>query len=43
MPKTLLPHAVRLQFAPGALVHANRSGAAFTDAWQWVAGDELLR
>jgi len=40
MPKTLLPHAVRLEFAPGALVHANLSGAAFTDDWLWVAGDE---
>lgn len=40
MPTTRLPHAVRLEFAPGALVHANLSGAAFTDDWLWVAGDE---
>ncbi len=38
--KTLIPHSVRLEFAPGALVHSNLSGAAFTDDWLWVAGDE---
>jgi hypothetical protein len=34
------PHAVRLEFRPGALVHANLSGAAFSGDWLWVAGDE---
>lgn len=34
------PHAVRLEFTPGALVHANLSGAAFTGEHLWVAGDE---
>lgn len=35
------PCAVRLEFAPGALVHANLSGAAFTGSdWLWVVGDE---
>ncbi|KAB7770140.1 DUF3616 domain-containing protein [Xanthomonas maliensis] len=38
--KTLFPHRVRLEFNPGALVHSNLSGAAFTDDWLWVAGDE---
>ncbi|WP_108853088.1 DUF3616 domain-containing protein, partial [Xanthomonas fragariae] len=38
--KTLIPHSVRLEFAPGALVHSNLSGAAFADDWLWVAGDE---
>ncbi|PPT97658.1 DUF3616 domain-containing protein [Xanthomonas arboricola] len=38
--KTLIPHSVRLEFAPGALVHSNLSGAVFTDDWLWVAGDE---
>ena len=33
-------NAVRLEFAPGALVHANLSGAAFTGDWLWVVGDE---
>jgi hypothetical protein len=41
MPKTRSHHAVRLEFAPGSLVHANLSGAAFTGTdWLWVAGDE---
>jgi hypothetical protein len=41
MPKTRLSNAVRLEFTHGSLVHANLSGAAFTDAdWLWVAGDE---
>ncbi len=35
-----LAHAVRLEFAPDALVHANLSGAAFSGDWLWVAGDE---
>ncbi|WP_372393404.1 DUF3616 domain-containing protein [Xanthomonas sp. NCPPB 3582] len=38
--KTLIPRSVRLEFTPGALVHSNLSGAAFTDDWLWVAGDE---
>jgi Protein of unknown function (DUF3616) len=40
MPKTRVANAVRLEFEPGALVHANLSGAAFTGDWLWVAGDE---
>lgn len=41
MPNTRLAHAVRLEFEPGALVHDNLSGAAFTGPdWLWVAGDE---
>lgn len=41
MPNTRSPHAVRLEFEPGALVHDNLSGAAFTGPdWLWVAGDE---
>jgi hypothetical protein len=40
MPDTLNPHAVRLEFEPGALVHTNLSGAAFSGEWLWVAGDE---
>ena len=41
MQKARLPHAVRLEFEPGALVHDNLSGAAFSgDDWLWVAGDE---
>jgi hypothetical protein len=40
MPSTRIPNAVRLEFAPGALVHANLSGAAFSGDWLWVAGDE---
>lgn len=40
MPKTRIANAVRLEFEPGALVHANLSGAAFTGDWLWVAGDE---
>lgn len=35
-----LSNAVRLEFEPGALVHANLSGAAVTGEWLWVAGDE---
>lgn len=38
--KTLIPYSVRRELAPGALVHSNLSGAAFTDDWLWVAGDE---
>ena len=38
--KLLLPYSVRLEFAPGALVQSNLSGAAFTDDWLWVVGDE---
>ena len=40
MPNTRNPNAVRLEFAPGSLVQSNLSGAAFTDDWLWVAGDE---
>ncbi|XVJ71381.1 MAG: DUF3616 domain-containing protein [Rhizobacter sp.] len=40
MPNTRTPNAVRLEFAPGALVHSNLSGAAFTGDWLWVAGDQ---
>jgi hypothetical protein len=40
MPNTRSPNAVRLEFAPGSLVHNNLSGAAFTGDWLWVAGDE---
>lgn len=41
MPKQIKPRAVRLEFAPGALVHCNLSGAAFSGSdWLWVAGDE---
>jgi hypothetical protein len=40
MPNTRSANAVRLEFAPGALVHSNLSGAAFTGDWLWVAGDE---
>ena len=39
--KTRQPHAVRLEFRPGGLVHCNLSGAAFSgDDWLWLAGDE---
>ena len=40
MPSTRTENAVRLEFAPGSLVQANLSGAAFTGDWLWVAGDE---
>jgi hypothetical protein len=40
VPNTRTPNAVRLEFAPGSLVHGNLSGAAFTGDWLWVAGDE---
>lgn len=40
MPDTRTANAVRLEFEPGALVHANLSGAAFTGEHLWVAGDE---
>lgn len=40
MPNTRNPNAIRLEFAPGSLVHNNLSGAAFTGDWLWVAGDE---
>ena len=40
MPDTRLANAVRLEFAAGSLVRSNLSGAAFTDDWLWVAGDE---
>jgi Protein of unknown function (DUF3616) len=37
------PHvlnAVRLEFETGAVAHSNLSGAAFSDTWLWVVGDE---
>ena len=40
MPNARSANAVRLEFAPGALVHANLSGAAFSGDWLWVVGDE---
>ena len=40
MPNTRSANSVRLEFAPGSLVQANLSGAAFTGEWLWVAGDE---
>ena len=40
MAKNRIANAVRLEFAPGAMVHANLSGSAITGNWLWVAGDE---
>lgn len=40
MPNARTANAVRLEFAPGSLIQANLSGAAFTGDWLWVAGDE---
>jgi hypothetical protein len=40
MPNTRSANAVRLEFASDSLVQTNLSGAAFTNAWLWVAGDE---
>lgn len=40
LPNTRTANAVRLEFAPASLVHANLSGAAFSGDWLWVAGDE---
>ena len=40
MPNRIERHAVRLDFAAGALVHENLSGAAFTGDCLWVASDE---
>lgn len=40
MPNTRSANAVRLEFALDSLVQTNLSGAAFTDDWLWVAGDE---
>lgn len=40
MPSKRIKNAIRLEFSPGALVHTNLSGAAFTDECLWVAGDE---
>ena len=40
MPNALKTNAVRLEFKPGALVHTNLSGAAFSGDCLWVAGDE---
>lgn len=35
-----IANAIRLEFSPGREVHSDLSGAAFTDDWLWVAGDE---
>ncbi len=40
MPSKCTKNAIRLEFSPGALVHANLSGAAFSAECLWVAGDE---
>lgn len=41
MPSTVHAHALRLEFAAGALVQRNLSGAAFSSPdWLWLAGDE---
>lgn len=40
MPSKQIKNAIRLEFAPDALVHADLSGAAFSGEWLWVAGDE---
>jgi len=40
MPKSRDANAVRLEFATGAQAHVNLSGAAFSDNWLWVVGDE---
>ena len=40
MPNTRSANAVRLEFAADSLVQTNLSGAAFTEDWLWVAGDE---
>ncbi|PKO33365.1 MAG: DUF3616 domain-containing protein [Betaproteobacteria bacterium HGW-Betaproteobacteria-7] len=40
MPSKHNKNAIRLEFAPGALVHTNLSGAAFSRECLWVAGDE---
>ncbi|MES2581928.1 MAG: DUF3616 domain-containing protein [Pseudomonadota bacterium] len=40
MANTRSTNAVRLEFATDSLVQTNLSGAAFTDDWLWVAGDE---
>ena len=40
MANTRSANAVRLEFAADSLVQTNLSGAAITDDWLWVAGDE---
>ena len=40
MPTTRNANAVRIEFTPGSVAHADLSGAAFTGDWLWVAGDE---
>jgi len=40
MTSTLVHNAVRLEFAPDSVIHANLSGAAFCGEWLWLAGDE---
>jgi Protein of unknown function (DUF3616) len=40
MPDRRLANAVRLEFKPGALIHAELSGAACDGEWLWVTGDE---
>jgi hypothetical protein len=41
MTKLRQANAVRLEFKADSLTHLNLSGAAFTDDWLWVAGDEV--
>lgn len=40
MPNTRQANAVRLEFGSDSLACINLSGAAFTDDWLWVVGDE---
>lgn len=40
MPNKRIKNAIRLEFVPDALIHANLSGAAFSGEYLWVAGDE---
>jgi Protein of unknown function (DUF3616) len=42
-PDIRIENAVRLEFAPDGLIHANLSGAVFTGDWLWVAGDEACQ
>jgi hypothetical protein len=41
MPKPQVLNGVRLEFETGAVAHTNLSGAAFSDDWLWVVGDEV--
>lgn len=40
MPSKRIKNAIRLEFAQGAQIHANLSGAAFSGECLWVVGDE---